>query len=290
MSYYFSSCQAPVVKKRAAIKLFVAFILLMLPAIRSMAQGDLLISPLRVVFEGSKKSQEISLANVGKDSATYAISVVDIRMKEDGGFEEITVPDSGQNFAGPYMRFFPRKVTLAPNEAQVVKIQLVKTSQMEPGEYRSHLYFRAVPDEKPLGEVTKSKDTGGISISLKPIFGITIPVIIRVGDNDADVHLSDLSFVMATDTPRLSLTFNRTGHMSVYGDIKIDHVTPSGKSTQVKLVKGVGVYTPNQARHMRLDLDTDKGANYNKGKLHVTYTIQTGNKTEKTVEADVELK
>src|SRR4051812_12766425 len=105
------------------------------------AQGDLLISPLRIVFEGSKKSQEINLANVGKDTATYVISVKDIRMNEDGSFDEITVPDSGQLFAGPYLRFFPRKVTLAPNEAQVVKIQLIKTNELTTGEYRSHLYF-----------------------------------------------------------------------------------------------------------------------------------------------------
>src|ERR1700740_1244635 len=123
-----------------------------LQASHAMAQGDLLISPLRIVFEGSKKSQEINLANVGKDTASYVISVVDYRMKEDGSFEEIKVADSGQNFAGPYLRFFPRKVSLAPNEAQVVKIQLIRTNEMKPGEYRSHLYFRSVPDERPLGE------------------------------------------------------------------------------------------------------------------------------------------
>src|ERR1700759_689889 len=98
-----------------------------LPVSQATAQGDLLISPLRIVFEGSKKSQEINLANVGKDTATYVVSIIDIRMKEDGSFEQITVPDSGQNFAGKYLRFFPRRVTLAPNEAQVVKIQLIKT-------------------------------------------------------------------------------------------------------------------------------------------------------------------
>ncbi|MCD6011749.1 MAG: hypothetical protein K0Q79_1611 [Flavipsychrobacter sp.] len=255
----------------------------------SSAQGDLLISPLRIVFEGAKKSQEINLANVGKDTATYAISVVDYRMKADGSFEQITEPDSGQYFAGPYIRFFPRKVTLAPNEAQVVKLQVIKTAQMADGEYRSHLYFRAVPDEKPLGEQAK-KDTGGISISLKPIFGITTPVILRVGENDANVILSDLDFTIPNDTPRLSLSFNRTGKMSVYGDIKVDHVSPSGKSTQVKIVKGVGVYTPIPARRFAMELDRDKKVDYHKGKLHITYTLQTSDKSEKKAEADVELK
>ena len=50
---------------------------------------------------------------------------------------------------------------------------------MSPGEYRSHLYFRAIPAEKPLGEKEVLKDTTSISIKLVPVFGITVPVIIR---------------------------------------------------------------------------------------------------------------
>ncbi len=279
--------------KKSLLKLPVYTIILagglLLSHTRSAAQGDLLISPLRIVFEGAKKSQEINLANVGKDTATFAVSVVDYRMNGDGSFEQITIPDSGQNFAGPYIRFFPRKVTLAPNEAQVVKLQMVKTAQMANGEYRSHLYFRAVPDEKPLGEAPK-KDTGGISISLKPIFGITIPVIIRVGENDANVTLSDLAFTLSGDTARLAMNLNRTGMMSVYGDVKVDYVSPSGKKTQVKIVKGVGVYTPIPVRRFSIELDADKKVDYSKGTLHVTYTLQTSDKSEKKAEAEIELK
>src|SRR5512133_2226295 len=107
------------------------------------AQGNLLITPRRVVFEGQKKTQELNLANTGSDTAKYNVSIVQYRMKEDGSFEEITVPDPGQNFADKNIRFFPRTVTLAPNEAQVVKMQLTKSDQLLPGEYRSHVYFRA---------------------------------------------------------------------------------------------------------------------------------------------------
>jgi hypothetical protein len=264
---------------------------------------------LRIVFDGPKKSQEISLANVGKDTATYSVSVLNIRMTENGSFEEITVPDSGQNFAGEYLRFFPRKVTLAPNESQVVKVQVVKTNLLTPGEYRSHIYFRAVPDEKTVADkpktekpvadksidksadtASKSTDTGAISIALKPIYGITIPIIIRVGDNNADVTLTDVAFNMADQSPKLSFSFNRLGNMSVYGDIKVDYVVPGGKPTPVKFIKGVGVYTPNKTRHINIDLDKDEKVDYHKGKLMVTYTLQTNDKTPKTVQAELALK
>ena len=104
----------------------------------------------------------ISLANIGKDTATYSISLVQIRMTENGGFETITEADEGQQFASPYLRFFPRSVTLKPEEVQTVKIQAVRTGGLAPGEYRSHLYFRATPKEKPLGEeIPKRTDHRG---------------------------------------------------------------------------------------------------------------------------------
>ena len=67
-------------------------------------------------------------------------------------------------------------MTLGPNESQVIKIQLNKTNDLATGEYRSHLYFRAVPAEMPLGESKPAKDSS-ISIKLIPVFGISIPVI-----------------------------------------------------------------------------------------------------------------
>jgi hypothetical protein len=253
------------------------------------AQGDLLISPLRVVFEGTKKSQVINLANVGKDTAIYVISVVDIKMRDDGTFEQVTVPDSGQNFAGKYLRFFPRRVVLAPNEAQVVKIQLVKTNELMPGEYRSHLYFRSVPEETPAGEKKQSKDTSGLSVHLVPIFGITTPVIIRVGENNSAVTLSDFSLDLKDTIPRVSITLNRTGNMSVYGDIKVEFISAYGKVTQVKLARGVSVYAPNAFRRLRIELDKDKNVDYRMGKLRLTYTLQAADKSVKVVQTELPL-
>ena len=255
----------------------------------TMAQGNLLITPRRVVFEGQKKSQELNLANTGKDTAKYVISFVQIRMKEDGGFQTITEPDSGQNFADKFLRFFPRMVTLGPNEAQVIKIQLTKTSELQPGEYRSHIYFRAVPDEKPLGEEAP-KDSTTIAVKLTPIFGITIPVIIRVGSSNTQASISDLSLVLPVDSiPRISFTINRSGNMSVYGDITADYIAPDGKITPVGSIKGIAVYTPNLLRRVWVDLTKTVGIDYHAGKLRVTLSTPTEDKTVKLAEAVLSL-
>ncbi|HEY9116145.1 MAG TPA: fimbria/pilus periplasmic chaperone [Bacteroidales bacterium] len=255
-----------------------------------LAQGDLMIFPRRVVFEGKDKSQDLHLTNTGKDSANYVISIVEIKMKDDGSFETITEAEPGQNFAAPYLRFFPRSVTLAPGETQVIKIQLTKTSQLKEGEYRSHLYFRAVPDQKPLGEVEANVDTTNIGVILTPIFGITIPAIIRVGQSTATVNFSDLSVSMLNDTtPVLNLTFNRSGNMSVYGDVSVTYISPQGKETEVGIVKGIAVYTPGTVRRAQLPLDDNQGIDYKTGKIKVVYTSLVNGKNIKMAEAELNL-
>jgi P pilus assembly chaperone PapD len=254
-------------------------------------QGNLLITPRRVVFEGSKKSIDLNLANTGADTATYAISLVQIRMKEDGGFETITEPDPGQLFADKNIRFFPRSVTLGPNEAQAIKVQILRSNELAPGEYRSHFYFRAIPNSKPLGENEVPRDTTTISVQLVPVFGITIPVIIRVGELTTKVTLSDLAFNMVNDTiPSLKMVFNRTGNKSVYGDLAVDHISLQGKITRVGIANGIAVYTPNTIRRFQFNLIKVPGVDFKTGTLRVIYSAPSDVKPLRYAEAELPLK
>lgn len=266
------------------------FYLCFLSSISLQAQGDLMVFPKRLVFEGAVKTSELNLANIGKDTARYNISFVQYRMNEDGSFTEIQTPEEGQNFADKYLRYYPRSIVLGPKESQVVKIQLTKTTQMLPGEYRSHIYFRAIPNAKPLGEEEK-KDTTSVSVRLIPVFGITIPTIIRVGESSTKVSLSELNFSIKNDTlPVMSLKFNRTGNMSVYGDLSVSYLSPTGKKTEVGRANGIAVYTPNLARRFQLSLIRTIGVDYRSGTLHVEYNAPNDAKPMKFAEADLQLK
>jgi hypothetical protein len=275
-------------KKTINLVLTVSALFLYYPKVS--AQGNLIIIPRRVVFEGTKRIQELNLANTGKDTAKFLISVIQYRMNDNGTFDNIMEPDSGQNFADKNFRFFPRSVVLAPNEAQTVKVQLINTSELKPGEYRSHLYFRAVTNDKPLGE----KDTGNnektISVHLTPIFGIAIPVIIRTGTSTTVVTLSSAPLeINAAGGRQLRMAFGRLGNMSVYGDIRVDYISSQGKVTQVGLAKGFAIYTPNKGRHFILNLDDNQNVNYHKGKLHIVYTTPSDVKSAKIAETELEL-
>ena len=265
------------------------FVMLIFSSVTSNAQGDLMLFPKRIVFEGSKRSHEINLANSGKDTARYIISVVQIRMKEDGSFENITEPDPGQQFADKYFRIFPRNVVLPPNEAQTVKVQLINTGEIQPGEYRSHLYVRAEEEKKPLGEEEAPNDSKSISVKIKAIFGISIPVIIRSGENTSKVNISDVALLQETETPpSLKFTFNRDGNMSVYGDVTVDYISPEGKSIRVGVANGLSLYTPTAKRNFNLALNKTSGVDFNKGSLRVTYHYNGAN-AEKVAEGKIAL-
>ncbi len=256
----------------------------------SFSQGNLLITPKRVVFEGSKRTEEINLANIGKDTATYMISFVQFKMDEDGKFRPADQGDSAQNFADKNLRFFPRKVTLGPNEAQSVKIQVIRKNELASGEYRSHLFFRASENPKPLGEENESsgKDSN-ISIHITPLFGISIPVIIRNGETSLKIDISNPSFKMEKDSiPILKMTFNRSGNISSYGDITVDYISPQGNKTEVSIVKGLAVYSPNLKRNISLVLNKIPGLTYKEGTLHIVYADQSP-KPVKIAEAEITL-
>lgn len=268
--------------------LIVTFVAMLFIPCELSAQGDLLITPRRVVFEGNKQSQELTLANTGQDTARYNVSFVQYRMTESGAFEQIEVADSGQYFADKYLRFFPRSVTLAPNEAQVVRMQFRRMPDMQQGEYRSHVYFRAVPKETALGEETLA-DSTAIGIRLIPIFGITIPIIIRVGDLDLSVDLADISVDTKSDTiPNLSVTFTRTGNKSVYGDMTVNWVS-GNESIEVGVVRGIAVYTPNKLRRFNMQLRKPEGVDYSKGKLIIKYQAPSDLKPEVYAEREIAL-
>lgn len=230
-------------------------------------QGSVLVTPNRVVFDKQTSIKEVTIANTGNEQATVIISTKQYRMIEDGTFEEITTPDEGQKFASDHLRYFPKKVTLAPRKSQTIKVEVIGREDMEEGEYRSYLNFRKDP-KKSASSVTV--DEKGISATLVPSFGITIPVIIKAGNLDAAVQISDASI---NADRKLNMVLNRKGNASVYGDITVEHVALDGKVTKLSTVKGIAVYTPNATRHFTIDLSKEK-TNLATGTLKIVYKAQ----------------
>jgi hypothetical protein len=258
--------------KKAGILIF--FLLLLQGMQQVFSQGNLLVAPIRVVFEGSKQREDLNLSNIGQDTAVYLISFIHYQMLEDGSFKQLENTDSLPTPRSDiYLRIFPRRVTLPPGESQVVRLQYRKPANMADGEYRSHIYFRAEKEVAPLGMAIPGADSSNLSVSITPIFGISIPVIIRSGNLNYNVNLSDLSLNTVNDSVyNLKVTLSRTGNRSAYGNIKAIYVPDKGESVQVGLANGVGIYTEVDKRTYNLPIRIKYGVSLKKGKLVVVYS------------------
>jgi len=239
---------------------------------QAFAQGDLLITPMRVIFDERNHKEELSIVNTGDKTAKYTISFVQKIMKEDGSFVNIETLEEGKMFAEPYLRIFPRTVTLEPGKSQIIMLQYTRRKDMQEGEYRSHLYFRSEKDSKPIGLEPRQLDENKLSVELTPVYGMSIPIIIYSGKVTSSSTLSDLKFEKLSDMSQyLSLTINRKGNVSIYGDVIVQYIPKKGKPFQVGAVNGVGVYTDINKRNMIIKLDNKSGKTLTNGKLKIQY-------------------
>ena len=155
--------------------------------------GDLLVAPTRLVFEGRTRAAELTLLNIGRQTATYRISFTHLRMTETGDLKEIETAEAGDRFADDLIRYSPRQVTLDPNVAQTIRLQVRKPEGLADGEYR-HLLFAVPPESsQPETSVEASEKKTGYSIRLTPIYGVSIPVIVRSGATKVKASLADLA-------------------------------------------------------------------------------------------------
>ena len=239
-----------------------------------LAQGDMLITPKRVVFSQSDIKREITLMNVGDTESLFTVSFVQKRMSEDGTVTKITKPDPGQKFATPHLRIYPRRVVLKPGESQIVMIQRRRSNNIEDGEYRSHLSFLSLPDITPLKGLTSiiEKDSLTFSTTLTTTFSISIPVILRYGEPNVSSYISDLKL----EGTQLRFNINRKGNVSIYGDFLIQYIPEEGEPFSILNRNGVGVYTTIEKRKMTFNLDKTTNVDLNKGSLKVTFKAPSG--------------
>jgi hypothetical protein len=243
------------------------------------AQGDLLITPVRVVFEGNKQKADLNLVNTGKDTATYSISFRHYNMTEQGNLVLNEKYDTAQMFSDQYIRIFPRSVTLSPGEGQIIILQCRRKADMKAGEYRSHLWFRSEKNYEPLEKDKPVLDSNQLSVTITPIFGITIPVIIRSGEVNLSSSLSNLKLETLNDTLQLlNLTINRAGNISIYGNLIVEFIPVKGKPYEIGKTKGIGVYTDISKRNVSIKLNVTQGMALKNGKILVRFTSPDASK------------
>ena len=220
------------------------------------AQGDLLVAPTRVILDGSRGT-EVILSNIGADEATYRIGLELRRMTDNGRLEPVEKVDANdtEEAALGMIRYAPRRISLPPGQPQSVRLSARPGAELPDGEYRVHMSFKAIP--RPTEVTQEDTEAEGVTLRLIPIYGITIPIIVRHGDVEAQVALTQPSIVQGEKGPELALSIERAGESSTYGALSI--VKP-GLPDPIVLAGGIAVYPEIGSREVRINLTEEQAA------------------------------
>jgi len=270
--------------RKIAPTVLAAALLTGLPGPASAGVGDLLVAPTRVILDG-RRGTEILLNNIGDEPATYRISVEFRRMTADGNLEDVAAPTPQEQAAADMIIYAPRRITLAPNEPQSIRLAARPPSGLPDGEYRVHLLFRGIPPANPVA-VTPAEQPKGLQFQLTPIYGVTIPVIVRLGNLQATAAISNVALAKSDGKATIDLDLTRSGTRSTFGEVR---VLKAGVKDPIAVQKGVAVYTELSTRHISIPVD-DAYKGDVAGPVTVQYieTFQDGN--EKLAETQAVLR
>jgi hypothetical protein len=229
--------------------------LIALPAPAKAGVGDLLVAPTRILLDG-RKGAEVILNNIGEEPATYRVSVEFRRMTEQGDLVDVAAPSPTDKAAEEMIVYSPRKVTLAPHEPQAIRIAARPAQGLPDGEYRVHMLFRAIPPATPVVQPT-GEEPKGVHFQLTPVYGVTIPVIVRLGNLEASAGIANVNLEKKGAETAVGFDISRTGKRSTYGEVR---VLKAGVKDPIAIQKGIAVYTEIGKRHVSVPIaDSYKG-------------------------------
>ncbi len=251
---------------KTCVGLGLAAAALVLPQMPAQAAGDLLVAPTRIILDG-QRGTEIILNNIGAETATYRISMELRRMTAEGRLTDVSAEEANEleRAAKEMIRYAPRRVTLPPNQPQAIRLGVRAPKDLPDGEYRVHLLFRAVPKARSVVDQVQQED--GFSIALTPIYGVTIPVIIRQGELKATAAIANARIEQGEEGPAFVFDLSRTGNRSTYGEIR---VKKRGQDEPLLMVRGVAVYPEINQRKVSLQVPAEVVAQL-KGPLSIEY-------------------
>lgn len=227
--------------------------------------ANLLISPTRIQFEERQRVAKVIVINQSDETKTYRLEWQEKIAKAGGGYVNYTKEQINPTALSSMVRLSPSQVRLAPGERQIVKIALRKPKDLPSKEYRSHLLFKALPNEE------ESSDAS-FGIRLNMILSYSIPVILRENVIEPKVNISNVAVVKGEKADALNVSLERQGPFSSFGKLEVFY-KEQGSSTERKIatLNDYSIYPEVERTNVNLSL-FDGGKLPNKGEVRIIYT------------------
>ena len=257
---------------------------------------DVNLSPNRVVIaSGQRAGDEIVVFNRSRAKGVYAIELVDEAMTPDGAIKPLKEVSPAERAkvktASEWLRYSPRRVTLDPNQSQTVRVLARRPADLATGEYRTHFTVTAVPPEETgtsIAQAVGQVAPGQIAIRLTPVYGISIPIIVRQGELTAKAGFANIKAVEQAGRRAVNFDLTREGDRSIYGDIEV-LLMGAGAPKRIALVRGLAVYPEINQRSVSLPLAQDAPKIGSGSKIRLVFTDEDFKKGAVLAQADVTL-
>lgn len=228
--------------------------------------GDINLYPRRVVIQGRQRTAQVGLFNRTPNEGDYEIDITEMAMTPEGrlvALDQVDDPALADRVksAKDMIRWSPKRLTLGGSESQTIRLMARPSPDTPPGEYRAHFLAISRPESSGGGmsidEVISGRQADGIGVTIKPRFGISIPVIVRVGETTLSLAIENTKLVDLPDGRRaLGLRLTREGTRSAYGDVRVFR---AGENEPIVVARGVGIYPEIDARDVLLPFTLGEG-------------------------------
>lgn len=216
------------------------------------------ITMKRVIFEGPKRAEVLTLINNTAEEQVYRLGWRRMRMTEDKSLQVVPDDDPAPDLhdASNMIRYAPRRVVLPPGRTQQVRLMLRRPRGLQDGEYRAHFWIQPEEEAAKFNPDDMGKKTEkGQAVQIKMLTGLTLPVFVRVGKMDVKASITDAHLIQKDGKPFVQYMIDRTGNRSLYGDIDVT-CNAGGQEVVAATVHGIAVYTEVTKRRVEAALSS----------------------------------
>lgn len=228
------------------------------------------ISMKRIIFEGDKRSETLTVINNTDQEKTYRLSFRHYTMGETKGLKHIEDDELNQypeiKWADDYIRFAPRRFTIQPGGAQQVRLFARTPRNLEEGEYRSHLWILTESKPEDFNE-QRGNDNGRPAVRLAMQPGISLPLFLRSGDISSTASLENGNLQTTAGKNgntllKVDFRLAKDGEKSIYGNLAF-YCTAGSEEFIAKYTKGWAIYTETPYRDLQFYINIPDGKSVN---------------------------
>lgn len=220
-------------------RLLAAF--LTLTPVAAMAQG-VVVAPHAVYINHATRSGSLTLYNPGADPVEVSISFgFGYPTTDSAGAVGLDLLDSapaGEPSAMGWIQAFPRRVTIAPQQRQTIRLLAAPPPSLPDGEYWARIIVAAKGGQVPVAGVP---DSGDVTVALTLEVRTVLAVVYRKGALTTGVALAPVSASYASDSISVRVPMTRSGTAAYLGTARAEVVDGAGKVV-AQTERVVGVY------------------------------------------------